>query len=137
MKFFFSYFFKLFTSFDKFDINFYLLSNSGLTASFVSRYIVRQLRFGHDIKDILGTLRVEFRQVRSRSKEKFSLHYIDKLYSKLSIKSLNKKYSFNSLLLIYFILLLVSVDTILNLYPLGWYWILYSFIAGFIPAVLR
>lgn len=137
MKFFFSYFFKLFTSFDKFDINFYLLSNSGLTASFVSRYIVRQLRFGHDIKDILGTLRVEFRQVRSRSKEKFSLHYVDKLYSKLSIKSLNKKYSFNSLLLIYFILLLVSVDIILNLYPLGWYWILYFFIAGFTLAVLR
>lgn len=103
-----------------------------MTSSFVARYVIAQLRLGHDVKDILATLRVEFRQVRTRSKEKFSYDHVDKLYSKISVKHLDKKYSFNSLLPIYFILLHVSFGIILSLYLHGWLSMLYSFLGEFI-----
>lgn len=101
---FFSFFFKHFTSFYKFNTNFYVLSNSSLTASFISKYIAVQLVRGQDVRDILATLRLEFNQIRDYTSEPFPMHYIKRLIIYKTYRNSIKKKKFKKFTvnLIYF-----------------------------------
>jgi hypothetical protein len=61
----------LFTCFDTFKVHFYLLSNATVPANFLCRYIAAELLKGSYIKDILATIRFEFRKVRASYKRKY------------------------------------------------------------------
>jgi hypothetical protein len=68
---FFYYFFSLFTTFHTFKIGFYLLSNATVPSIFLCRYIAAELLKGSYIKDILATIRFEFRKARNSYKAFF------------------------------------------------------------------
>lgn len=94
LKYFFKYLFSVISRFNNFNISFYIISNSGVTASFVARYITTQLALGNDVKDIIGTLRLEFRRLWNAGREKFSIHSVNKVLVKQGLKSHYKPMTF-------------------------------------------
>jgi hypothetical protein len=69
-----------------------------MTASFISRYICFQLLQGHSAKDILATLRIEFRKVRGRMRERFSNRYVENMDVKNHIQVAKKNFIFTTYL---------------------------------------